>query len=467
MAEVRPGDVIAEKYRVERMLGAGGMGYVVAAKHLQLRELVALKFVRQGVLDGDEAVARFIREARASARLKGEHAVRVYDVGTLPSGDPYMVMEYLDGCDLGQLVKRRGTLSVEESADYILQACDALAEAHALGIVHRDVKLANLFLTQGPGGTPLIKVLDFGISKGNPFEMDLGMTTTSAMLGSPRFMSPEQMRDPRGVDARTDVWSLGVILYRLVSGVLPFDADALGMLFSKVMHQPHRALVDARPDLNPAFCAVVDKCLEKEPSQRFANVSELAHALVPFTAAPARAQALADRIAMTLKVPPGTMPLPSSPPRMPSTRPNETGPTAAPWSETRRSVLPVPPAARVPLVIAAVSLASLLLVGGTAMWRAQHTHAQRATPISSMDTGAPPPAATTIVLPAETQEPPPGTTATAAVTAAPQIPVVAATALPVATATAKKGGSATSVKKGVSPAASGSKPEQGIPTTRD
>jgi serine/threonine-protein kinase len=481
MAEVRPGDVIADKYRVERMLGAGGMGYVVAAKHLQLRELVALKFVRQGALADDEAVARFIREARASAKLKGEHVVRVYDVGTLPTGTPYMVMEYLDGCDLAALTKRRGPMPLEEAADYILQACDALGEAHALGVVHRDVKLANLFLTQGPGGTPLIKVLDFGISKGNPFEVDLGMTTTSSMLGSPRFMSPEQMRDPRNVDARTDVWSLGIVLYRLIAGVLPFDADALGMLFQRVMHEPHRPVRHYRPDLPEAVGSIVDRCLEKDPSRRFQNVAELAQALVPFSLMPARSQALAERIAMTLKVPPGSMaipaPLQSHPaPPLPSNRPNETGPTGAPWSETRHSV--VPPRARTPLVVAGAALVAMAVVGGTVAWRAWALRDVHPQPV----TAAPPPQTAITALPTTQDTPESTATPTAPIPAPVQTaaadpkPTAVAGTTPAPTATSRKqtGGARRTQKSGgdaASPSTatptSTSKPETGIPTTRD
>ncbi|HEY8076547.1 MAG TPA: serine/threonine-protein kinase, partial [Labilithrix sp.] len=165
---VRPGDVLAGKYRVERVLGQGGMGYVVAALHLQLDQLVAIKLLRHGALDEGEATGRFVREAKAAGKLRNEHIARVYDVGELESGEPYMVMEYLEGTDLSKLAKQRGRLPVGEATEYLLQACEALAEAHSFGFVHRDIKLANLFITTGPAGGPLVKVLDFGISKTNP-----------------------------------------------------------------------------------------------------------------------------------------------------------------------------------------------------------------------------------------------------------------------------------------------------------
>lgn len=311
MSSVRPGDVLAGKYRVERVLGAGGMGYVVAARHLQLDQLVAMKFLRRGnaSLDETEATGRFLREAKAVVRLRDEHVAKVFDVGTLETGDPYIVMEYLDGCDLSELSKQRGAIPAGEGVEYVLQACEALAEAHSLGIVHRDVKLANLFVTRGHAGAPLVKVLDFGVSKVSPFgegAENQEMTRTAAMLGSPRFMSPEQMRDPRAVDPRSDIWSLGVVLYRLVAGRAPFEAETLGRLLSMVMHENPELLSAIRPDLPPGFSEVVQHCLEKDPNHRFTNIAELAYALVPFALDPNRARAAADRIAQTLSL--GQMP---------------------------------------------------------------------------------------------------------------------------------------------------------------
>ncbi|HEX7839815.1 MAG TPA: serine/threonine-protein kinase, partial [Kofleriaceae bacterium] len=224
-AAVRVGEVLAAKYRVDRVLGAGGMGVVVAATHLQLDQVVALKFVRTEALHNPEIVGRFEREARAAVRLKSEHAARIIDVGRLESGSPYIVMEYLEGQDLAQLLEQRRSLPVSIACDYIIQACDAIAEAHSLGIVHRDLKPGNLFLARTSHGQQVIKVLDFGISKTQGPAGDVNMTRTQAMLGSPGYMSPEQMRAAKSVDSRTDIWSLGVILYELVAGRMPFQAD--------------------------------------------------------------------------------------------------------------------------------------------------------------------------------------------------------------------------------------------------
>jgi eukaryotic-like serine/threonine-protein kinase len=208
-AGVREGDILAGKYRVERVLGIGGMGVVVAAHHLQLDEKVALKFLLPEALGNSEAVARFAREARAAVKIKSEHVARVIDVGTLPNGAPYMVMEYLDGGDLAAWLQERGPLPIEQAVEFVLQACVAVADAHALGIIHRDLKPANLFCVRRSDGQLSIKVLDFGISKMTPFggSGPSAMTHTSALMGSPLYMSPEQMRSAKDTNPRTDIWA--------------------------------------------------------------------------------------------------------------------------------------------------------------------------------------------------------------------------------------------------------------------
>jgi serine/threonine protein kinase len=301
MAVINAGDVIAGKYRVERVLGEGGMGFVVAATHLTLETPVAIKFIRDGVLGTREASVRFLREAKAAVQLKNQHVAQVYDVGTLDSGEPFMVMEYLEGCDLSDLFKQRGALPPAEACEYVVQACDALGEAHALGIVHRDVKLGNLFLTRGAAGVPIVKVLDFGLSKASPFGGgETGVTMSAAVLGSPRFMSPEQLQDPRTVDGRTDIWSLGIILYTLLAGRPAFDAETVGKLFAKVMGENPRPLEEIVPRIDPGLVAVVNACLQKSPEARISNVADLASALSPYCMNPGRAQATAGRLAAVL-----------------------------------------------------------------------------------------------------------------------------------------------------------------------
>src|SRR5580692_2454920 len=252
---VRPGDVLAGKYRVERVLGAGGMGVVVAAHHIQLDEKVALKFLLPEALGDAEAVGRFAREARNACKIKSEHVARVTDVGMLPNGAPYMVMEYLEGGDLAAWIKQRGPLPIEQAVDFVLQACVAVADAHALGIVHRDLKPANLFCIRRSDGQFLIKVLDFGISKLTDLTgtgPGMGMTKTSALMGSPLYMSPEQMRSSRDVDAGTDIWALGVILFELMAGRPAFLAGSVTELAIKVANEAPPALRSFRPDMLPA-----------------------------------------------------------------------------------------------------------------------------------------------------------------------------------------------------------------------
>ncbi|MCE9573819.1 MAG: protein kinase, partial [Deltaproteobacteria bacterium] len=295
---VTPGQILAGKFQVERVLGQGGMGVVVSAYHMVLGQRVALKFLLPEAMQHREAVERFLREARAAVRLKSEHVGRVIDVGTLEDGAPYIVMEYLDGTDLSGYVQRHGTLSVIQAVDFLLQALEAIAEAHALGIVHRDLKPANLFITRAPDGGALIKVLDFGISKAATADQDFSLTRTSAVMGSPGYMSPEQLRSTRDVDARSDIWALGVILYELTSGRQPFVAESITELALKVAMDPAPPMyVAAMP---AGFDQVVLRCLEKDPANRFANVAELAAALVPFGAASALESA--QRIARVLQV---------------------------------------------------------------------------------------------------------------------------------------------------------------------
>jgi serine/threonine-protein kinase len=295
---VQPGQMLAEKYKVERILGSGGMGVVVAARHEQLKVLVAIKFLLPHVLSNRDAVARFAREARAAVRIKSEHVARVSDVGTLESGAPYMVMEYLEGTDLASYLRSRKTLSIDRALHFVLQACQAIAEAHQLGIVHRDLKPANLFVTRGADGSDIVKVLDFGISKNIDPDASHGtasMTTAAGALGSPTYMSPEQLTEAGQVDQRTDIWALGVILYELLVGTPPFRAENLPKLFLAILHQKAPSAATARPDLPPSLVAVISRCLEKDRDKRFSSIDDFAAALADV--APARARLSIERIA--------------------------------------------------------------------------------------------------------------------------------------------------------------------------
>jgi serine/threonine-protein kinase len=301
-AGVHPGQILLGKYRIERVLGVGGMGVVVAATHVTLEERVAIKFLLPDALKNQEAVARFLREARAAVRIKSEHVARVTDVGTLETGAPYMIMEYLDGGDLGSLAKARGAMPVETAVEYLLQACEALAEAHGMGIVHRDLKPSNLFVASRADGTPSVKVLDFGISKITGMGAsgaDLGMTKTTTIMGSPLYMSPEQMASSRDVDARTDIWALGAILFELLTGRVPFQADTITQLCAMILQQRAEPLRNFRPDAPEGLQMVISRCLEKDRNQRYANVADFANALAPF--APRRARLSIERVSRVVQ----------------------------------------------------------------------------------------------------------------------------------------------------------------------
>ena len=285
MNEPREGDVLAGKFRIERVLGVGGMGMVVSAMHLQLDERVAIKFLLPEALMNAEAVARFGREARAAVKIKSEHVARVTDVGALDTGAPYIVMELLRGQDLSQVLRDKGALPIAVAVQYVLQACEALAEAHAIGIVHRDLKPANLFLTARADGSPCIKVLDFGISKvTNPSGgSDMGMTRTQSIMGSPLYMSPEQLASARDVDQRADIWAVGCVLYELVTGRVPFEAETMPQLCTLILHTEPPPPRGVRADVPEGLDQVILRCLRKHRSERYANVAELAADLAQFS----------------------------------------------------------------------------------------------------------------------------------------------------------------------------------------
>ncbi|MFO0757026.1 MAG: serine/threonine-protein kinase [Byssovorax sp.] len=298
---IQPGQILAGKYQVERVIGEGGMGVVIAALHLQLDRRVALKLLRPELVQSRETVLRFSNEARSVGKIESEHVAKVLDVGVLDDGAPFIVMEYLDGRDLSVLIKQGGALPWPDAIEYVLQACEALAEAHVKGIVHRDLKPANLFLIHRPDGSPAIKVLDFGISKAAIGGQEQGLTQTSAVMGSPSYMAPEQLKSARQVDARTDVWALGIILHELLTGEAAFKADTVPELYVAILQDAPPPLRSRRRDAPAGLEAAVLRCLEKDPARRFANVGELAAALAEI--APPRAQASIDRIMKITGVP--------------------------------------------------------------------------------------------------------------------------------------------------------------------
>jgi eukaryotic-like serine/threonine-protein kinase len=419
---VREGDVLAGKYRVERILGVGGMGVVVAAHHLQLDEKVALKFLLPDAVLQPEAVARFDREARAAVKIKSDHVARVTDVGKLESGSPYMVMEYLEGDDLSGWLEKNGPLPIEQAVDFVLQACEAIAEAHSIGIVHRDLKPANLFCIRRPNGQLSIKVLDFGISKLGGAAEKLQMTRTSTLVGSPFYMSPEQMQTAKGVDSRTDIWSLGIILFELLTGRVPFDSPTVTDLAIRVATEPPPPVTSLRGDVPPGLEKAILTCLEKPRERRYQDVGELALAIAPFGSR--HAHGSLERIQGTLGPSHGATELATSPRLSPaaSTR-GPVGSTQGSWQTQGAQPQPKRGSPAI-AVIAGVVGVGVLVAGG--VFFVMKARAPVAPPSQASASSAPstePPAST-----------PPATIAAASASLPPS-PAVASSAPPVSPAT--------------------------------
>jgi serine/threonine-protein kinase len=279
----QPGDIVQEKYKIVRLIGRGGMGIVYEAHHELLGHQVALKVVLPEIGANPEILARFMSEARNSAKIESDHVARVMDVGKLEGGAPFMVMELLNGQDLDAILAQEGPLPAARVADLMVETLDGVASAHALGIIHRDLKPGNLFVSQKAGRPPRVKVLDFGISKslGGQHFAGAHVTSTSSIVGSPAYMSPEQLRGSKDIDGRADIWSLGVIAYQLSTGALPYDADNVGALFAAILETEPLRPRDRVATIPEALDAAIMKCLQKKPADRFQTVIELAKALGP------------------------------------------------------------------------------------------------------------------------------------------------------------------------------------------
>lgn len=458
--EVRVGDVIAGKYRVESVLGRGGMGYVVAARHAILGPC-AIKLLHPAFANHAEVVARFVREAQAAQRIQSEHVVRVSDVGVIETtSTPFMVMEFLQGEDLAATLKSRGRLSLEDAVAYLLQACEALAEAHAEGIVHRDLKPSNLFLTTRRDGTPFVKLLDFGISKvsSTTGEGTSNLTRTSGVMGTVLYMSPEQLQRPKEVDARSDIWALGVILFELLTGRVPFLGDDMPNTVVKVMLEEPPSLRSMRDDLPPALEAVVARCLAKNREHRFPHVADFASALAPF--ATRHALASIERISgvavasgqrlsgappievVRLDAQPispsalasGQMPVIERPAAPPWPTSQTTGSSAVtsrtappPSEETTTAGVPRSSSKKLPIALGVGVLAILGVLGGVAATRGAERSPAAASGI--MEAQAP---AKAVVMPARRDE----TTSTPATSAQPSASTSASAAASVASASA-------------------------------
>jgi eukaryotic-like serine/threonine-protein kinase len=404
-----PGEVLASKYVVERVLGLGGMGAVLLARHVELDERVAIKMLLPSATPLSptaEPVTRFIREARAAIKIRNEHVVRILDVGRLDDGRPYIVMEYLEGSDLARLVEDSGPLPVDDAIEYVVQACEAIAAAHAMGIVHRDLKPANIFLARTGDGRPCIKVLDFGISKisGSSPGASGGLTSTTTIMGTPCFMSPEQLRSTRDVDARADIWSMGAILHALLTGTPPYDGESNADVSAKIIRDLPTPVRQLRPEVPEDLEAIILRCLEKDPAARFPDVAELAQALAAVTVR----DSVKSSAARVMKGSFATAPTLASVPPAPLVASGPTR-TASAWGETGRQDSGKSEGARSSRRLVG-AIAAIALVAGLAtlgLVRLQH-----AAPVAAASASAPPSAAVT-VAPPPTPDPPSPSASTA------------------------------------------------------
>jgi len=286
------GQIIENKYRIVRVLGQGGMGAVYEGENTRIHRRVAIKVLHAEVATKADIVQRFEREAQAAGRIGSEHIVEVLDLGNLPSGERFMVMEFLDGEPLSDRIKRQGKLSAYESGEILKQLLSGLGAAHEAGIIHRDLKPDNVFLIRsksGPRGQPMevpsfVKLVDFGVSKFSALDDSFSMTRTGAVMGTPYYMSPEQARGQK-IDHRSDLYSVGVVGYQMLTGRVPFNADTFNeLLFKIALESPEPAELYA-PGLDPYFAQIIMRGMAREPAQRFQTAAEFTYAIDQWMAA--------------------------------------------------------------------------------------------------------------------------------------------------------------------------------------
>ena len=390
--------MVTPTVRLARMLGQGGMGSVWVADHLALRTQVAVKFMSAALAQNGPAVARFTREATAAASVKSPHIVQVFDHGfTSPDRIPFIVMELLDGQDLRHLIERDGAVPLELLTKIVAQAGRGLAKAHAAGIVHRDIKPDNLFLLDVEG-EPFVKVLDFGVAKQTESDGGFAMTSTGATVGTPYYMSPEQMLSAKGVDARSDLWSLAVVAYHAITGRVPFDAETMGALCIAIDRASFAPPSQVRPGLSPAIDAWFARAMARQPEARFPTAREMTDAFEAAT-----------RGIEPMRTSAASMPAASSP-AMP-------GATPPPTFDGTAVTQPGKPRSNAGLMAATAVIAlGVLVVGGVFALRPRPVAQESGSPAGAAE----PPAATSSLLP---PSPSPSTVPVAVASASSPIPM--------------------------------------------